>query len=33
VDALRIGDPRTRNAARELLEVALGWRAAAAADV
>lgn len=30
VDALRIGDPRTRNAARELLEVALGWRAAAA---
>lgn len=29
VDALRIGDPRTRNAARELLEVAFGWRAAA----
>lgn len=28
VDALRIGDPRTRNAAREQLEVALGWRAA-----
>jgi hypothetical protein len=28
VDALRIGDPRTRNAARELLEIALGWRAA-----
>lgn len=27
VDALRIGEPRTRNAARELLEIAFGWRA------
>jgi hypothetical protein len=27
VDALRIGDPRVRNAAREALEAALGWRA------
>lgn len=32
VDALRIGDPRTRNAARELLEIALGWRAASVAS-
>ncbi len=31
VDALRIGDPKTRNAAREQLEVALGWRAASVA--
>lgn len=30
VDALRIGDPKTRNAAREQLEVALGWRASTA---
>ncbi|MEX2180592.1 MAG: hypothetical protein WD771_00985 [Gemmatimonadaceae bacterium] len=34
VDALRIGDPRVRNTAREALEIALeialGWRAAAA---
>ena len=30
VDALRIGDPKTRNAAREQLEVALGWRASSA---
>ncbi len=27
VDALRIGDPRIRNAAREQLEAALAWRA------
>lgn len=27
VDALRVGAPRARNAARELLEEALGWRA------
>jgi len=32
VDALRIGDPRTRNAARELLEIAFGWRAASDAS-
>jgi hypothetical protein len=31
VDALRIGDPKTRNAAREQLEVALGWRASGTA--
>lgn len=32
VDALRIGDPRIRSAARGALESALGWRAAGAAS-
>lgn len=29
VDAMRLGDPRSRNAARTLLEQSLGWRAGA----
>lgn len=31
VDALRIGDPRARNAARAQLEIALGWRSGTSA--